>query len=416
MVQNRHTFADAAYVHLLEKGESMHYKDLARAVLDASYFVSRGKTPEQTLRSQISREIRQQVEEARFVNEDAGVISLSEKGKNEPDKELQEFVHGFAERQKAKGTKAKPAKTASKAAAKSASKTASKSSSKTASKKAAKSTDSTKLKPAEALAKVLAKVAAKPDRATKVSKEKAAKASPAKAPSEAKSPEATPAVPATSPEAPAQEAPPKMAPASPDKQSARAEEDRSKKAAAAPAFIPVDLGEVRYDDEEDTEGDGTFATAQQEILVHDDPEDGEVGNAGVSKITTRLEEDTEQDFLSVGPDLRDMTSTVYNASMDELAPIVVPPHEGGAAEIARLPMGGRSVLIIKVVRRKGVAQIQLVEELESLISGVVGRLLLTMPGKDLPDLIEGLQTTQKVIEGSFVPEDADGFDDHQAYS
>lgn len=97
-----------------------------------------------------------------------------------------------------------------------------------------------------------------------------------------------------------------------------------------------------------------------------------------------------------------MKSNEYHASMDELAPIVVPPHEGGAAEIARLPMGGRSVLIIKIVRRHGRPQIQLVEELESLISGVVGRLLLTLPGEDLSDMLEAMLICRKVISESFI--------------
>lgn len=317
MAPKTHTFADAAYAYLLENPGSVHYKDLTRLVLEKGYFFSRGKTPEQTLRSQLSREIAQKGDEARFVNEAQGVISLSPFGSEKPDAALLEQVRAFA----------------------------------------------AELEQAAAgAAEVVAPVAEEaPDLTLEAAPEEA-------------------------PEAPSSAA---VAVAAPE---------------PSPAFVPLELEEVEDGEDEEFFAD-TFATEERDPVVHAAPdEDDELDESSseLSLAPARLEEDSDQDFLSVGTGIGEMTSHEYEASMDELAPIVVPPHEGGAAEIARLPLGGRSVLIVKVVRRQGQPQIQLVEELESLISGVVGRLLLTLPGEDLELLLATLDQTRKVIDASFV--------------
>lgn len=396
MVTNRHTFADAAFVFLRECKEELHYKELARRVLEARYFVSRGKTPGQTLRSQISREIKQAGEDARFVNHDGGIIAISDRGRDADARELEEFVREFSTRPEKKAPAKKAAK---KGAKKPAKKTA---------KKAAAAKDAAPKDPPESEAG--GDVAAPGDAAPV---DDAMNAEGAGAPAAVEvSAEAPAAAPPAPHGAPVAEAGPRGSSASataPVPPAAAAPEPAGEAGEAGgrgAAFIPVDLGEPDFDDDEDDVGDGTFASSERDVaLLDDDPDDDDADTAatrtGTAKVS--LDEDSEQDFLSVGRDLREMKSTEYNASMDELAPIVVPPHEGGAAEIARLPMGGRSVLILKVVRRQGRPQVQLVEELESLISGVVGRMLLTLPGEDLPDLLEALMTTKKVIAQSFVP-------------
>jgi len=325
MVQRNHTFADAAYVALAEQGEEMHYKDLTRLVLERRYFVSKGKTPEQSLRSQISREISQKGEEARFVNLDQGIYTLSESAKAGRDEALITQVRTFGEA---------------------------------------------------------------------VRKEQGEEASPTPAPT----PEASTA-PAPAAEAPAAQAPAPSAPASSVKEDL-----------ADVSFIPVELAAGDLDEEDDFHAD-TFATAERDPVVYEAPSDNvDMDESSGEFVLPRpvLEEDSEQDFLSGGGGLADMTSREYEELMDELAPIVVPPHEGGAAEVARIPLGGRSVLIVKVVRRNGQAQIQFVEELESLIAGVVGRLLLTLNSDNVDDVIKALVHSRKVISASFVAGDEDG--------
>jgi hypothetical protein len=348
LVQNRHTFADSAYVTLVVAGEDLHYKDLAEKILEGGFFVSKGKTPAQTLRSQISREITTRGETARFVNRDHGMISLSEFARENPDEPLVEAVKAFSVVQLTK-----LAKRAKKAAAK-----------------------------APEPVKVAEPVKA-PEVIPESAPAKAAEVEVEVAPEE----EAPPVVEAVAQETPA-ETPVEAAPEVPIEPSQAPEPD---------TFIPVDLDDGSFEDEFFT--DGTFATAEHEVFLLEESEDE--GEA-VPTPSHFIEDDSEQDFLSVGPDLGEMTSSEYDASMEELAPIVVPPYEGGAAEIARLPLGGRTVLIVKVVRRNGQPQIQLVEELESLVSGAVGRLLLTLPGEDVNDLLGALLQVRKVISESFL--------------
>lgn len=318
MVQNRVTFADAAYVILAEAREPLHYKELARVVLERGLFKSRGKTPEQTLRSQISREVSTKGDESRFINQDQGMIILAPAVMANIDQELVAFVLETSGMD-AEEAKARAAEVASGAAAPAA-----------------------------------------PDAA---------------APEVEPEPEAAPAAEAAAP-------------------------------AVHDDLTPEDLDDDE-DDDEDMDFSGTFASEEKDPVVHDAPpemgeDDLDDSRADFVLAPPPIEDDTEQDFLSVAAEVGDeMHSREYEASMDELAPIVVPPHEGGAAEIARLPQGGRSVLIVKIVRRQGAAQIQLVEELESLVSGVVSRLLLTLPGEDLEEFLDALTLTKKVMEQSF---------------
>lgn len=417
MVQNRHTFADSAYVTLVVAGEDLHYKDLADRILHGGYFVSKGKTPAQTLRSQISREITTRAERARFVNRDQGMISLSDFARENPDEELVEAVKAFA-----------AAKLAGEAPPPRARKSARK---KAAKKEKAPEPEATgkvsSPAPAPAPAPVaeatVASSAPAPAPAPEAGKEPPAPAREAEAPAASPAPAPAPApVPEAGIEAPAPPPPPaprveEAAPeiptatgSTPPPTEAPAPAPETAAALASEAgepgtFIPIELEDDsdELDDEDEFVTDGTFATAEREVLLLEEEESDSTPTPAHF-----MEDDSEQDFLSVGPELGEMTSSEYDASMEELAPIVVPPYEGGAAEIARLPLGGRTVLIVKVVRRGGEPQIQLVEELESLVAGAVGRLLLTLPGEDVDDLLGALVQVKKVIRESFVPDAPDG--------
>lgn len=371
MVQNRHTFADAAFVVLLEAGEELHYKEIAQRILEQKYFVSRGKTPEQTLRSQISREVNQKGDEARFT-QDQGVIQISTYGASLDPSELQEQVKAFAKAQ-AEGKKTKKA-------------------TKKAPKAKAKAKASAKAEVQEAPKQEAPKRDAAPAApAPEASAPGAASDAPAPAPAPKREAAAAPEPSPEAPEVAAAPAPPASEPTEPAPRS-------------DPRFEAVDLGEDSYGASDDSDDLAeTFAPQERDPVEHEAPDDDEAAESESLSPGIFLEEDSEQDFLSAGGDLHDMASNQYSDLIEELAPIEVPPHEGGAAEIARIPLGGRSVLIVKVVRRHGEPQIQLVEELESLISGVVGRLVLTLQGKDLAEFRGALQSARKVIDASFLP-------------
>ncbi len=346
MVQSRVTFADAAYVVLVETGHEIHYKELAQRVLEAGLFTSKGKTPEQTLRSQIAREVKDKGDESRFLTRDAGKIELAPAHRERPDRELILTVLSAAG-----------------------------------------------VAPADAEIRADTLVAGsravqEPGSTSEAALVEESAASPS-------GPEAT-----DGPVAPAEAGP------------------EATEEGGEPESFASDAGPADHDegpgDAEGSHGDDverTFATPEQDVVVYDAPDDfereGSFDEAEVVVPVHHLEkdEDSDQDFLSLGSIRDGMESSQYDATMEELAPIVVPPHEGGAAEIARIPLGGRTVLIVKVVRRQDLPFIQLVEELESLVSGVVGRILLTLPGEDLADLVDALQTCGKVIEQSFTLEE-----------
>jgi hypothetical protein len=347
------------------------------------------------------------------------MISVSDFARENPDEELVERVKAFAERQRAKASGAPREASSSVAnAGKTSSKeTAKKSAGRKASaKKAANKKASARKKPArggvseekrekvrqvaallraEAESKAEAEVALPPPAIASEPLPVSAKVAPVSKPVKAEvaapkpviaEPEAPKTV-ATKPEPPK---PPVLEPAV---------------ETGADVFIPVDIGERGEMEEVEFVTDGTFATAEHEVFLLEEGGESDETSGSAPTPSHFREDDSEQDFLSVGPDLGDMTSSEYDASMVELAPIVVPPYEGGAAEIARIPLGGRTVLIVKVVRRGGQPQIQLVEELESLVAGAVGRLLLTLPGEDVEDLLGAMIQVKRVIHESFRPDE-----------
>lgn len=75
------SMSQAAFL-LLEKAEApMHYKALTKAALAKELIETAGRTPEQSLRSQISLEIRKKKSKSRFLAKGEGVYTLSRFGK-----------------------------------------------------------------------------------------------------------------------------------------------------------------------------------------------------------------------------------------------------------------------------------------------------------------------------------------------
>jgi hypothetical protein len=73
--------SEAAFL-LLDKAEApMHYKALTKAALAKHLILTEGRTPEQSLRSQISLEIRRKKHKSRFLAKGEGVYTLSRFGR-----------------------------------------------------------------------------------------------------------------------------------------------------------------------------------------------------------------------------------------------------------------------------------------------------------------------------------------------
>lgn len=75
------SMSQAAFELLQNAEKPMHYRDLTDRALKKKLILTSGKTPEQSLRSQIAMEIRRKGNRSRFVAKGNGVYSLSRFGK-----------------------------------------------------------------------------------------------------------------------------------------------------------------------------------------------------------------------------------------------------------------------------------------------------------------------------------------------
>jgi restriction system protein len=75
------SMSSAAFELLREAENPMHYRKLTDRALKDRLILTSGKTPEQSLRSQISMEIRRKGTKSRFVAKGSGVYALSRFGK-----------------------------------------------------------------------------------------------------------------------------------------------------------------------------------------------------------------------------------------------------------------------------------------------------------------------------------------------
>ncbi len=76
--RNKIPMVEAAYMILSEERSPLHYKEITRRALDRGLISSRGSTPEQTLRTAISREINKRGEQSRFEKLEGGYYALTE--------------------------------------------------------------------------------------------------------------------------------------------------------------------------------------------------------------------------------------------------------------------------------------------------------------------------------------------------
>lgn len=75
------SMSQAAFELLQGAEKPMHYRDLTDRALKKKLILTGGKTPEQSLRSQIAMEIRRKGNRSRFVAKGNGVYALSRFGK-----------------------------------------------------------------------------------------------------------------------------------------------------------------------------------------------------------------------------------------------------------------------------------------------------------------------------------------------
>lgn len=69
-------WATAAVAVLEAAGNSLHYKEITKRIIDEGLLLTKGKTPWETLNSILNREIREQGESSRFVWVRPGVYEL----------------------------------------------------------------------------------------------------------------------------------------------------------------------------------------------------------------------------------------------------------------------------------------------------------------------------------------------------
>ncbi len=75
------SMSEAAFLLLAESDEPMHYRTLTKAALRKKLILSAGRTPEQSLRSQLAMEIQRKKAKSRFKAKGEGVYTLSRFGK-----------------------------------------------------------------------------------------------------------------------------------------------------------------------------------------------------------------------------------------------------------------------------------------------------------------------------------------------
>lgn len=75
------SMSQAAFELLTSAESPMHYRELTSQALRGKMILTSGKTPEQSLRSQIAMEITRKKKKSRFVAKGSGVYALSAFGK-----------------------------------------------------------------------------------------------------------------------------------------------------------------------------------------------------------------------------------------------------------------------------------------------------------------------------------------------
>ena len=72
------SFRDAALKVLQDEGHPLHYEDIARLAIEREYIDPKGKTPGDSISTELSRDIRKKGIKSEFIKMDKGVYSLRE--------------------------------------------------------------------------------------------------------------------------------------------------------------------------------------------------------------------------------------------------------------------------------------------------------------------------------------------------
>jgi hypothetical protein len=71
-------FRDAAITVLREEGKPLHYENIARLAEERGYITSAGKTPADSLSTELSRDMRNHGERSPFIKVGRGIYALKE--------------------------------------------------------------------------------------------------------------------------------------------------------------------------------------------------------------------------------------------------------------------------------------------------------------------------------------------------
>jgi hypothetical protein len=86
-------FREAALRVLRDEGKALHYEEISRLALERGYIEPRGKTPEDSISTELSRDMRKNGIKSEFLKVDRGTYSLREfeKGGGVPEKPVQSY-------------------------------------------------------------------------------------------------------------------------------------------------------------------------------------------------------------------------------------------------------------------------------------------------------------------------------------
>ncbi len=71
-------FRDAAFTVLREEGKPLHYEEIARLAEERGYITSAGKTPADSLSTELSRDMRNHGTRSAFVKVGRGIYALKD--------------------------------------------------------------------------------------------------------------------------------------------------------------------------------------------------------------------------------------------------------------------------------------------------------------------------------------------------
>ncbi|MDQ7824299.1 MAG: winged helix-turn-helix domain-containing protein [Candidatus Eremiobacteraeota bacterium] len=73
-------FREAAITILQEAGKPLHYEEIARLVIERGYIEPKGKTPQDSISTELSRDLRKQGSNSVFIKYGKGLYGLKDYG------------------------------------------------------------------------------------------------------------------------------------------------------------------------------------------------------------------------------------------------------------------------------------------------------------------------------------------------